>query len=143
MAVLFLTGIEPVVQGRACSRDRETGLQTLWNLIAYALVASCCLPQTVPEGRAAEDGPSIESSRRIDKTGTVGRNAPTKITMVGNRVLVPTTFVYRGAAIEVQLLLDTGASETVINAETADRLSVDVRTVRRAQVRVVGGAVST
>ena len=116
-------------------------MQKFWSLIVYALVALCCITQTVSEGQAAEGGPRIESFRRIDETVTPGRNAPTKITMIGNRVLVPATLVHQGTKVDVQLLLDTGASETVISTQTADRLNVDLRTARRAQVRVVGGAV--
>ena len=59
----------------------------------------------------------------------------------GNSVLVPVTLVYQGNQVDVQLLLDTGASGTVINTEIADRLNVNLSTARKTRGRVVGGAV--
>jgi clan AA aspartic protease (TIGR02281 family) len=41
----------------------------------------------------------------------------------------------------VHLVLDTGASKTTINTEIADQLSMNLSKERKAQVRVVGGAV--
>jgi len=116
-------------------------LQQLWSLIVYTLAALCCITQAVSDVYAAGEGSRNESWRRTDEAVTPGRRAPTKVTVVGNRVLVPVTLCYHGTRVDVQLLLDTGAAETVINTETADRLNVDLRTARRAQVRVVGGAV--
>jgi predicted aspartyl protease len=38
-------------------------------------------------------------------------------------------------------VLDTGASKTTINADVADQLSINLGKEKKAQVRVVGGAV--
>jgi clan AA aspartic protease (TIGR02281 family) len=70
-------------------------------------------------------------------------NAPAKVTAVtvmGNSVLVPVTLVHQDNQVDVQLLLDTGAGGTVIHTEIADRLNVDLGTVKKKQVRVAGGA---
>jgi hypothetical protein len=66
------------------------------------------------------------------KTDVIYRsNAPTKVTVIGNSILVPVTLVYQGNQVDVQLLLDTGASGTVINTEIADRLNVNLSTARK------------
>ena len=138
---LFLKGIASVGQRGVYGKEREARLQQLWSLIVYTLAALCCITQAVADVYAAGEGSRDESWQRTDEAVTPGRSAPTKVTVVGNRVLVPVTLVYQGNEVEVQLLLDTGASETIINNEIADQLNVDLRTARRAQVRVVGGAV--
>jgi predicted aspartyl protease len=122
-------------------KDREARLQKLWSLILYMLVAICCVTQTVSESKAGEEASREESWRRIDETVIYRSNAPTKVTVIGNSVLVPVTLVYQGNQIDVQLLLDTGASGTVINTEIADRLNVNLSTARKTRGRVVGGAV--
>jgi clan AA aspartic protease (TIGR02281 family) len=105
------------------------------------LVAICCVSQTVSDSKAGEEGSGKESWRRIDETVIYRSNAPTKVTVIGNSVLVPVTVVYQGNQADVQLLLDTGASGTVINTEVADRLNVNLSTARKTRGRVVGGAV--
>ncbi len=107
----------------------------------YMLVAICCVSQTVCDSKAGEEGSSKESWRRIDETVIYRSNAPTKVTVIGNSVLVPVTLVYQGNQADVQLLLDTGASGTVIHTEIADRLNVNLSTATKTRGRVVGGAV--
>ncbi len=116
-------------------------MQKLRSLIVYALVTLCCSTQIVSEVKAAEEGSGKENWRRMGETVIYGSNAPTKVTVVGNRVLVPVTLVYQGTQVDAQLLLDTGASGTVINTDIADRLNVDLSKARRTHVRVVGGAI--
>ena len=67
-------------------------------------------------------------------------NAVTKVTVIGNRVLVPVTLVYQDNEVDVQLVLDTGAGGTVIHKEIADLLHVDLSTERKTRSRVAGGA---
>jgi clan AA aspartic protease (TIGR02281 family) len=82
-----------------------------------------------------------ESWRRVGETVIYRGNAPTKVTVVENAVLVPATLVYQGTEVDVQLLLDTGASRTAVSTEVADRLNVNLTAARKARVQVVGGAV--
>jgi predicted aspartyl protease len=105
------------------------------------LVAICCVTQTVSESTAGEEGSGKESWRRTGETIIYRSNAPTKVTVIGNSVLVPVTLVYQGNQVDVQLLLDTGAEGTVINTEVADRLNINLSTARKMRGRVVGGAV--
>ncbi len=102
------------------------------------LVALCCVTQTVSE--AKEEGSEKESWHRTGETVIYMSNAPTKVTVIGNSVLVPVTISYQGNQVDAQLLLDTGATGTVINTEIADRLNINLSTARKTRARVVGGA---
>jgi len=114
-------------------------LRTL--IVVYVLVAMGCFTQTVSESKAEEQTSRKESWQRIDETIIYRSNVPTKVTVIGNSVLVPVTLVYQGNQVDVQLLLDTGASITVINTDIADRLNVNLSTARKSRGRVVGGGV--
>jgi clan AA aspartic protease (TIGR02281 family) len=48
----------------------------------------------------------------------------TEVTIIGNQILIPVTLGYRSKETEVLLLLDTGASITVLHQEVADQLGV-------------------
>ncbi len=122
-------------------RNREGRLQKLWSLIFYILVAVCCLTQIVSETKAGEERPGKGGWRRIEETVIYRGDAPTKVTVIGNSILVPVTLVSQSNQVDVQLLLDTGASGTVINTEIADRLNMNLSTARKSRARVVGGAV--
>lgn len=63
----------------------------------------------------------------------------TPITVMGNSVLVPVTLTYGRNKIEVQLLMDTGATGTTIHTEVAERLSIDMTKARKMKGKVVGG----
>jgi len=116
-------------------------LQKIYRLIGYVLVAVCCVTQTVPPVKATDEESEKESWRRVGETVLYRSSAPTKVTVIGNSVLIPVTLLYQGNEVDVQLLLDTGASRTVIHTEIADRLNVDLATARKARGTVVGGAV--
>ncbi|MBP1748480.1 MAG: putative rane protein [Deltaproteobacteria bacterium] len=119
---------------------KETILRRLSSLIFCGLVAFCCVTQIVSVSKAASEG-SKKEWRRVGETVIRDGDTPTKVTVVGNSVLVPVTLVYQGKQADVQLLLDTGASATVINTEIADRLDMNLRSARKIQLRVVGGQV--
>jgi clan AA aspartic protease (TIGR02281 family) len=116
-------------------------LQKLWSLTFYIFVAGCCVTQIVSESKAGEEGPGKRGWRRIDETVIYRGNTPTKVSVIGNSVLVPVTLVSQDNQVDVHLMLDTGASGTVINPEIADRLNMNLSTARKTQGRVVGGAV--
>ena len=61
----------------------------------------------------------------------------TKVIIEGNRLLVPVTVNNNGLEIEVILLLDTGASQIVLNRKVADQL--DIITLKKGSAQVAGG----
>ena len=67
-------------------------------------------------------------------------NKPSKVIIEGNSVIVPAKVVYGMNDAEIKLLLDTGASKTMISTDTADRLSINLDRERKTRVHVVGGA---
>ena len=58
----------------------------------------------------------------------------TKVTINNNQVLVPVTLGYGNKRIAAVLLLDTGASVTVLHKNVADRLGIRKTTQRKVQV---------
>ncbi|MEJ2696474.1 MAG: retropepsin-like aspartic protease [Candidatus Sulfobium sp.] len=65
----------------------------------------------------------------------------TKVAISGNHVLVPATLEYKGRTVYVRLVLDTGATVTMINTDIADQLGIDPAETVRGEGQVVGGAV--
>ena len=62
----------------------------------------------------------------------------TKVILEGNRILVPVTVNNDGVELDLVLLLDTGASQIVLNRQAADQLNVV--TVQRGLAQVAGGS---
>jgi clan AA aspartic protease (TIGR02281 family) len=56
----------------------------------------------------------------------------------GNRLLIPVTVNNNGLEIEVNLLLDTGASQIVLNRAVADQLGII--TLKKGSAQVAGGS---
>lgn len=94
-------------------------------------------------GKSGEETPENENWRRVEENVTYRSNAPTKVTVIGNTVLVPVTLVYRGREADVRLVLDTGASVTMIKTEIADQLNINLSGARKMRMQVAGGAVVT
>jgi len=65
-------------------------------------------------------------------------NLETKVILEGNRILVPVTIGNNGVEIVVNLLLDTGASQIVVNRKVADQLGII--TLRKGLSQVAGGS---
>ena len=65
----------------------------------------------------------------------------TKIIIRGNQILVPVTLIYDNKEVTVNLLMDTGASGTTINTETADRLYISLYKAKKTKAQVVGGSI--
>jgi|GEM_PF-2498877 len=63
----------------------------------------------------------------------------TNIIIEGNSVLIPVTLGYKDRTVEALLLLDTGATISVINAETADQLGITPTETKVESGQVVGG----
>lgn len=74
---------------------------------------------------------SSEDKRSADET---------RVTIVGNTVLVPAILGYGGDAVEALLVLDTGASHTLVSTEIAARLHIHPAETRKMYVQVVGGS---
>ena len=62
----------------------------------------------------------------------------TKVIIQGNRIFVPATFNNNGLETEVLLLLDTGASQIVLNRKVADQL--EIVTLKKGTAQVAGGS---
>ena len=62
----------------------------------------------------------------------------TKVILEGNRILVPVAFNNDGVELDLILLLDTGASQIVLNRQAADQLNIV--TVQRGLAQVAGGS---
>jgi hypothetical protein len=66
-------------------------------------------------------------------------DSTTSVVIEGNRVLVPVTVTYRDRPVQAMLLLDTGASVTVISERLAEQLGVDAKDTHRAMATVADG----
>jgi predicted aspartyl protease len=78
--------------------------------------------------------------KHIGSTEEKRNTNETRVTVAGNTVLVPATLGYGGNAVEALLVLDTGASHTLITSEVASRLHIHPAETSKVQVQVVGGA---
>ena len=61
----------------------------------------------------------------------------TKVIIEGNRILVPVTLVNHGSQLETLMLLDTGASQMVIQRDIAEQLNVVA--LKKGLSQVAGG----
>ncbi len=86
-----------------------------------------------------EQGPQKKSWQHLGSSIDKGSISETKVRIMGKQVLVPVTLGYKGKTVEVLLLLDTGASSSVINTEIADRLGIDPAETKIGIGQVVGG----
>lgn len=77
--------------------------------------------------------------RRVGSAVTTW-SSTTKITVVGNAVLVPVALTHGINQVEALLLLDTGSSYTVVNRAIVERLNINLKQARKKRVQVVGGA---
>lgn len=108
-------------------------------IIGYVIVSLCCVSQIVPEAKAAQGG--NETWRYVGSRVISTGDETTKVTILGNSVLVPVKLVYGGNEVDVSLILDTGATKTTIHTEIADQLSINLSNTKKTKVQVVGGDV--
>jgi len=89
----------------------------------------------------------IESSeedtvvKKENKAAAPANNNITAVSVSRNQVLVPVTLVYDGTEVKAALLMDTGASATVIHTSVADRLYIKMSKTRKVKGGVVGGGI--
>jgi predicted aspartyl protease len=94
----------------------------------------------VPCGHLKRKEPQGKIWERVGASGGFGGDT-TSVIVTGNQVLVPVTLGYRGRTVETLLLLDTGASISLINTEIADKLGVKPADTKMGIGQVVGGGV--
>ena len=69
--------------------------------------------------------------RQVDEAMEASR---TKVTIRGNSVMVPVRVELGGRTVALNLILDTGATSTVLHRQSLDRLRIDARRAGYAQV---------
>jgi predicted aspartyl protease len=86
-------------------------------------------------------GPSINSTNQSElysrEYSYIEPERETDVTIIGNQILVPVTINYRTKELAVILLLDTGASITVLHQEIAEQL--DIKESKKATLLAAGG----
>jgi clan AA aspartic protease (TIGR02281 family) len=65
----------------------------------------------------------------------------TRVTMAGNHALVPVTLTHKDRTVEVTLVLDTGASSTLITSEVATKLNLKSQGAAPVRFQVADGRV--
>jgi predicted aspartyl protease len=92
----------------------------------------------VPCGQLRREEPMRKSWERVGATGGTGGDT-TSVIVRGNQVLVPVVLGCGGRTVEALLLLDTGASISMINTEIADKLGIKPAETKMGVGQVVGG----
>lgn len=78
---------------------------------------------------------------RTTKADPGGGSMATSVTVRNNQVLVPVRFSYRDTTVDAWLLLDTGATTTMISTDLANRLGIKPANTQRQLSRVADGRV--
>src|SRR6266540_2636825 len=89
-----------------------------------------------------DDEGSIPAKYRKGASSQGGTSGPSNVTPVmiqGNRVIVPVTLSHGGSSVVAHLVLDTGASITVITEQLAQRLNFRPGETRAITARVADG----
>lgn len=132
--------IQPVPESKAANRVLPEYMITRANLVTPVSprTGSICLAKSDEKGNPREEKDTWRYvGSKVISTGS----ETTKVEITGNAVLVPVKLAYGGREIDVNLLLDTGATRTAISAEIADQLSINLNQARGTKVQVVGGGV--
>lgn len=79
-----------------------------------------------------------EYRAKVLVTKAASIETPVRVTPQGH-VLVPVTFYHRGKSAKATLILDTGATNTIISEKTATVLGIQGEDVRRGSSRVADG----
>jgi predicted aspartyl protease len=78
-----------------------------------------------------------EAARKLEEQLASQKKIETAITIEGNRIFVPVTLGNKGIEVQALLLLDTGASQTVVHRELADQLNIIAQ--KKGLSQVAGG----
>lgn len=82
---------------------------------------------------------SPKSFQTLLRSGGTEDTSKTRVTVAGNAVLVPVTFTHGGTTVQATMLLDTGASVSMITKELAIKLGVDLPRARQSRMVVADG----
>ena len=96
--------------------------------------------ETPEEARTRRMLEDLEEKKRQDEEkarGEFEKSLVTKVTINGNKVLVPVTLGYGGKEVQASLVLDTGADIVTIHRSIAEQLNIPLTVGTR--VGVVGG----
>jgi len=69
----------------------------------------------------------------------VASEKETKVSIIGDHVIVPVLLSYKGRQVSARLLLDTGSTNITLHKEVAGKLLI--RAAQKGSIRVAGGAV--
>jgi predicted aspartyl protease len=78
-----------------------------------------------------------EAQRKLEEQLAGQKKLETVITIEGNRIFVPVTLGNNGIEVEALLLLDTGASQTVVHRDVAVQLNIIA--LKKGLSQVAGG----
>jgi predicted aspartyl protease len=78
-----------------------------------------------------------EAARKQEEQLAKQKELETAITIVGNRIFVPVTLGNKGIEVQALLLLDTGASQTVVHRDLAEQLNIVAQ--KKGLSQVAGG----
>ena len=78
-----------------------------------------------------------EAARKLAEQLAGQKKTETAITIAGNRIFVPVTLGNAGIEVQALLLLDTGASQTVVHRDLADQLNIIAQ--QKGLSQVAGG----
>lgn len=83
----------------------------------------------------------MTGGQRENKAVVSPNDKVTKIIVRGNQIFVPVTLVYGSEEVNVNLLMDTGATGTTIHSEIADKLYINLYETKKTKGEVVGGGI--
>lgn len=82
-----------------------------------------------------------KNTQKEDKKAVSPDDKITKVIVDGNQVLVPVTLVHGRDEVNINLLMDTGATRTAIHTEVANRLYLNLLGAAKAKAEIVGGGI--
>jgi len=91
--------------------------------------------QQLQEVQAAEEAEKRRKAESAKKK--LMETMQTRVIVDGNRIMVPVTLVNNGVELDVNLVLDTGASQIVLHRDVADQLNII--TLRKGLAQVASG----
>jgi hypothetical protein len=101
-------------------------------------------PKAVSEPQPKEESPRATDTREA-AAGPAVSGSPaeqtTRVRIVDNQVVVPVTLKNGTETVHVELVLDTGATRSVIHEVLANRLQIDLRRTRESSSEVADGRV--
>jgi clan AA aspartic protease (TIGR02281 family) len=100
---------------------------------------TCKQVQTYEETKSTQEENTAQ--QRVKSNNIYAGDKITNVIVKGNLVVVPATLVYGKNEVDVQFVMDTGATGTAINTEIANRLSIDLSKARKGKAGVVGGII--